>query len=328
VESALDCARLAAARLATAAWGWDEPTLDGSGTALTESINPRTAGLDQLSTLEMLRRINAEDTRVPRAVARALPQIAEAVERVTERMRQGGRLIYVGAGTSGRLGVLDASEIPPTYGMEAERVMAVIAGGEQAIRYAVEGAEDDAQAGAQALADLAVNDLDSVVGIAASGRTPYVLGALAEAQHRGALSISIACNSPAPVEEQADIRIALLVGPEAITGSTRMKAGTAQKLALNLLSTGVMVRLGKTFGNWMVDLRATNQKLRVRARWIVAQVCELDEAAAAAALEAANGEVKTAIVATLARISAQEARQRLAGSGGMVRAALGEFNSQ
>ncbi|RPJ50363.1 MAG: N-acetylmuramic acid 6-phosphate etherase, partial [Chloroflexi bacterium] len=256
-------------------------TQNGPAESLTESVNPRTADLDQLSTLEMLQRINAEDQLVPGAVARALPQIAEAVDRIAERMRRGGRLVYVGAGTSGRLGVLDAAEIPPTYGMEPDRVVALIAGGEQAIRSAVEGAEDDVQAGARALADLAVSEQDSVVGIAASGRTPYVLGALAEARRLGSLTISIACNSPAPVEALADIRIALLVGPEAITGSTRMKAGTAQKLALNLISTGVMVRLGKTYGNWMVDLRATNQKLRSRARRIVAQVCGLDKAAAA-----------------------------------------------
>lgn len=296
--------------------------LDGPGATLTEQPNPRTADLDQLSTLEMLRRINAEDQLVPRAVAWALPQVAEAVDRAAENMQRGGRLIYVGAGTSGRLGVLDASEIPPTYGMEADRVVALIAGGEKAIRSAAEGAEDDPQAGARALADLGVGENDSVVGIAASGRTPYVLGALKEAKRRGALTISMACNSPALVEVDADIRIALLTGPEAITGSTRMKAGTAQKLALNLLSTGLMVRLGKTYGNWMVDLRATNQKLRTRACRIVGQVCGLDENAAAAALEAADGEVKTAIVAGLAGVTPQQARQRLACASGVVRKAL------
>jgi len=234
-------------------------------------------------------------------------------------------LIYLGAGTSGRLGVLDASECPPTFGTPAEWVVGVIAGGAAALTQAIEGAEDDAAAGARAISDLAVTAADSVVGIAASGRTPYVLGGLTAARACGALTISLACNRPTPMEALCDINIAPLVGPEVITGSTRLKAGTAQKLVLNMLSTGVMIRLGKTFSNLMVDVQPTNAKLRDRAHRIVAQACEghaIPAAAIAATLEACNGEVKTAIVALLAAIPPAEARQRLAHTGGRVRQAL------
>lgn len=289
---------------------------------LTEARNPATACIDTLPTLEMARLINAEDRTVAEAVGRELEHIAAAIDAIAVRMAQGGRLIYIGAGTSGRLGVLDASECPPTFGTAPEQVIGLIAGGERAIRHAVEGAEDDREAGAADIAALQVTPLDSVVGIAASGRTPYVLGGMAEAKRRGALVLSLACHHPSPMADLADIWIAPLTGPEVITGSTRLKAGTAQKLVLNMLSTGVMIRLGKTYGNLMVDVQPSNAKLRARARRIVELACDLSPEAAQAALAACNHEVKTAIVAQLAGLSPEEARSRLARAQGVVRAAL------
>lgn len=310
----------------------DQPAVGGQPAAsgalwVTEARNPATEQIDTLSTLEMVRLINAEDARVAEAVAAELPQIAAAIDAIAERMRRGGRLIYIGAGTSGRLGVLDASECPPTFGTPPELVVALIAGGARAITDAVEGAEDDAEAGAREIAALEVGPQDSVVGIAASGRTPYVIGGMAEARWRGALVISLATNRPAPLEELAAIAIAPLVGPEVIAGSTRLKSGTAQKMVLNMLSTGVMIRLGKTFSNLMVDVQPTNAKLRARARRIVAQASEsagrpISEEEAGAMLEACGGEVKTAIVALLAQVTPEEARARLAAAGGVVRGAL------
>lgn len=293
-----------------------------SGGALTESRNPRTAHIDELSAAELVRVINAEDARVAPAVAIELPRIADAIERVTERLRRGGRLIYVGAGTSGRLGVLDAAECPPTFGTAPELVVACLAGGSQAITQSVEGAEDDREAGARAVSELSITERDSVLGIAASGGTPFVLGALEEARRRGALTLSLACNRPSPVEALADIAIAPLVGPEVITGSTRLKAGTAQKLVLNMLSTGVMIRLGKTLGNLMVDVRPINIKLRERARRIVSEACDLSPSAAAALLERCDDEVKTAIVACRAGLEPVEARARLAAADGRIQAAI------
>ncbi len=290
--------------------------------ALTESRNPRTAHIDELSAAELVRVINAEDARVAPAVAVELPRIADAIERVTERVRRGGRLIYFGAGTSGRLGVLDAAECPPTFGTDPELVVAKLAGGPQAITQSVEGAEDDRDAGARAVIDLNVTERDSVLGIAASGGTPFVLGALEEARRRGALTLSLACNRPSLVEDLADIAIAPLVGPEVITGSTRLKAGTAQKMVLNMLSTGVMIRLGKTLGNLMVDVRPINIKLRERARRIVSEACDLSPSAAAALLERCGDEVKTAIVACRAGLEPVEARTRLAEAGGRIQAAI------
>jgi N-acetylmuramic acid 6-phosphate etherase len=301
----------------------------GSGLPITEERNPATLEIDRLPVLEVLRLINQEDSRVPRAVGSQIPRIAQAVEQITARMERGGRMIYIGAGTSGRIGVLDASEIPPTYGASPDLVVAVIAGGDESIRHSLEGVEDDTEDGARTVNDLQVSEHDTVIGLAASGRTPYVLGGMAAARDRGALTISIACNSPSPMEELADISIAPLVGPEVITGSTRMKAGTAQKLILNMISTAVMVRLGKTYSNLMVDVQTTNTKLHQRARRIVAQACEVNNSAAEEALAAAEealaasgGEVKTAIVALKAGITPDEARTRLAKSGGNVRAAL------
>jgi N-acetylmuramic acid 6-phosphate etherase len=289
---------------------------------LTEQANPFTRNIDTVPTIEMARLINQEDARVAAAVAIELEHIAQAIDAISERMKRGGRLIYIGAGTSGRLGVLDASECPPTFSTSPELVVALLAGGKRAITEAVEGAEDDAETGAKQIAELNVTENDSVVGVAASGGTPYVLGGIAEARRRGALTVSVACNRPSKLEEAVEIGIAPLVGPEVIAGSTRLKAGTAQKLVLNMLSTGAMIKLGKTFGNLMVDVQPTNVKLRDRARNIVAQACGISTERAAQILEACGGEVKTAIVAELASIPPEIARQRLEQAGGLVREAL------
>ncbi len=295
---------------------------DAGGVPLTEARNPATAQIDVVPTPEMVRLMHAEDAKVAPAVACELPQIAEAIDGIAARMRRGGRLIYIGAGTSGRLGVLDAAECPPTFNAAPDQVVALIAGGADALTRAMEGAEDDREAGARDVAALGVTARDSVVGISAGGRTPYVLGGLEEARRRGAFTVSLACNRPAPVQEVAQVNIAPLVGPEVIAGSTRLKAGTAQKMVLNMLSTGVMIRLGKTYGHWMVDVQATNAKLRARARRIVAEVTGVSAEEAARVLAACDGEVKTAIVALLAGVTPTEARQRLAAADGMVRRAL------
>lgn len=294
---------------------------------LTEARNPATVNIDLVPTLEMVRMINAEDRRIPEAVAEELPHVAAAIDAIAERMQAGGRLIYIGAGTSGRLGVLDASECPPTFGTPPELVVALIAGGTRAITTAVEGAEDDAAAGAQDIAALNVGPQDSVVGIAASGRTPYVLGGLAEARRRGALTIGLACTHTAELEALVTVAITPIVGPEVISGSTRLKAGTAQKMVLNMLSTGVMIRLGKTFSNLMVDVQPTNAKLRERAWRIVREACasmgqELSAEATWTLLDRCNGEVKTAIVVGLTGVSPDEARARLREARGSVRRAL------
>ncbi len=290
---------------------------------LTEDRNPRTRDIDTLPTLDMLTLINAEDQKVALAVRDELPNIAAAVDAITTRMQRGGRLIYIGAGTSGRLGVLDASECPPTFGTPADLVVGLIAGGIAALTEAVEGAEDEREGGAEEIAALEVNENDCVIGIAASGRTPYAIGGLQEAKKRAALTISIACNHPSPLGELAEISIALIVGPEVVSGSTRLKAGTAQKMVLNMISTAVMIRLGKTYSNLMVDVQPTNDKLRQRARRIVAEATALDVQQAAEILSACNGEVKTAIVAILADISPETARIRLHETGGYVRKAIG-----
>jgi N-acetylmuramic acid 6-phosphate etherase len=290
---------------------------------LTEERNPLTRDIDTLPTLGMLTLINAEDQRAALAVRDELPNIAAAVDAITARMQRGGRLIYIGAGTSGRLGVLDASECPPTFGTLPELVVGLIAGGPAALTEAVEGAEDDMEGGAAEIAELDVNENDSVIGIAASGHTPYAIGGLQEAKKRGALTISIACNRPSPLEELAGIGIAPVVGSEVVSGSTRLKAGTAQKMVLNMISTAVMIRLGKTYSNLMVDVQPTNAKLRQRARRIVAEAAGLDLQRATAILSACNGEVKTAIVAVLAGVSPELARIRLHETGGYVRKAIG-----
>lgn len=288
----------------------------------TEMPNPASSRLDQTSALEIVQMINAEDAKVPAAVAAVAGEIAKAVEMIASRMRCGGRLIYIGAGTSGRLGVLDAAECPPTFNTRPEQVVGVIAGGPQALTRAVEGAEDRAEEGGRDLANLQLTAQDSVVGIATSGRTPYVLGALEFARQVGALTIGLACNEDAQLRQLCDVFIAPIVGPEVLAGSTRMKAGTATKLVLNTISTAVMVLLGKTYGNLMVDLRATNTKLIARARRIVCQLTGLPPQAAEALLKECDGEVKTAVLVYRASLTVQEARQLLAAHHGRLRAAL------
>jgi N-acetylmuramic acid 6-phosphate etherase len=292
------------------------------GALETEKRNPATVTIDRMSALEIARAMNAEDATVAGAVGHELPRIAAAIEGITARLRAGGRLIYMGAGTSGRLGVLDASECPPTFSTPPERVVGWIAGGPEALTRSIEGAEDSAEAGRADAARLGITSADTLVGIAASGRTPYVLGAVAYAKERGALTVGLACNRDTPLAQAVDIMIAPVVGPEAIGGSTRLKAGTAQKMVLNMLSTGAMILLGKTYGNLMVDVQPTNGKLRRRAVAIVAQATGLPEGDAETLLQASHDEVKTAIVAALAGIAPAEARERLASASGVVRAAL------
>jgi N-acetylmuramic acid 6-phosphate etherase len=290
----------------------------------TEKVNPASEHVDCLSALEIVQLMNDEDARVAAAVRAESAQITAAVERIAERLRRGGRLIYIGAGTSGRLGVLDASECPPTFSTPPELVIGRIAGGPHALTHAVEEVEDDADAGRADVAELNVGPDDAVVGITASGRTPYVLGAVTAADERGALTIGLACSPGSKLAELVQVMIAPVVGPEVVAGSTRLKAGTAQKMVLNMLSTATMILLGKTFGNLMVDLRATNSKLRQRAIRIVAVATGLEESAAAELLLDAGGEAKTAIVAARAGIAPEVARARLESAGGSVRAALGE----
>ncbi len=288
----------------------------------TEMANPATSEIDRMSPLEIVQAINAEDAKVARAVQHVLPEIAQAVEAIAERMRQGGRLIYVGAGTSGRLGALDASECPPTFNISPERVVALIAGGPTAFGLAHEDFEDSVEAGRADLAKVQPTPVDSVVGITASGRTPYVRGALAYARHQGALRIGLVCNPEALLAEDVTVLIAPQVGPEVLAGSTRMKAGTAQKMVLNMLSTGVMILLGKTFGNLMVDVQTSNDKLRSRAHSIIQQATGLDEAAAQEILAKADGETRTAILMAHTHLSLDEARKHLAAYGQVLRAAL------
>jgi N-acetylmuramic acid 6-phosphate etherase len=288
----------------------------------TEKVNPATTEIDCMSPLEIVQVINAEDAKVAEVVRQELPRIARAIEEIAARLRGGGRLIYFGAGTSGRLGALDASECLPTFNIPAEKVIACIAGGPIALAQAVEDLEDSAEAGKADAARLSITAADALVGIAASGRTPYVLGAIAYGKEMGALTIGLACNADTPLEKQVEIMIAPVVGPEVITGSTRLKAGTAQKMVLNMLSTGSMILLGKTFGNLMVDVQATNHKLQRRAVTIVRQATGLEEDAAEALLDASGGEVKTAIVAGRTNIAPELARDRLAAHGNVVRATL------
>ena len=288
----------------------------------TEKINPATREIDRMSPLEIVRVINAEDTKVAEAVRQELPHIARAIEEIAARMRRGGRLLYFGAGTSGRLGALDASECPPTFNLPPEMVLGSVAGGPVALTLAVEDLEDSAEAGTADAERLGVTETDTLVGIAASGRTPYVLGAIARAKEVGALTIGLACNRNTPLEKAVEIMIAPVVGPEVITGSTRLKAGTAQKMVLNMLSTGAMILLGKTFGNLMVDVRATNQKLHRRAISIVRQATGVDEDAAERFLSVSGGEVKTAIMVGRTGIEPELARKQLEAHAGVLRAAL------
>ncbi|EZH82535.1 N-acetylmuramic acid 6-phosphate etherase [Aeromonas caviae] len=285
---------------------------------ITETRNPASVEIDQLPTLEMLRVINQEDQQVALAVSQLLPEITRAVDAIAAAFGKGGRLVYIGAGTSGRLGILDASECPPTYGVSAEQVVGLIAGGHKAILQAVENAEDDAELGAQDLKNIQFCANDVLVGIAASGRTPYVLGAMAHARAVGATVCSISCNPGSPLAQAADISMVAVVGPEIVTGSSRMKAGTAQKLILNMLSTGAMIRTGKVYGNLMVDVEATNAKLVERQKRIVMEATDCERAVAERALVQADNHCKTAIVMILAGLTADEARTRLQSSNGFI----------
>ncbi|WP_337028301.1 N-acetylmuramic acid 6-phosphate etherase [Pantoea eucalypti] len=289
---------------------------------LTEGRNPASQNIDELSTEAMLRVINDEDKKVALAVEAIVPQIATAVDAICAAFRAGGRLIYCGAGTSGRLGILDASECPPTFGTPREQVIGLIAGGHTAILQAVENAEDNREQGAQDLKDIHFSRHDVLVGIAASGRTPYVLGALAYANELGATTVSLSCNPGSAMSQVAAIALTPVVGPEVVTGSSRMKAGTAQKLVLNMLTTGSMIRSGKVYGNLMVDVEATNQKLVQRQVNIVMQATDCDDSTARAALTGCGGHCKTAILMVLADLNADEAKALLGQHQGFIRQAL------
>jgi len=289
---------------------------------ISEGRNPHTTDIDLMSSLEIVSAINAEDNSVPDAVGKTLPQVAQAVDAIVTAFNAGGRLVYIGAGTSGRLGVLDASECPPTYGVPPSMVVGLIAGGLGALVNASEGAEDRTEAGEADLRNIDLEARDVVVGIAVSGRTPYVIGALDYAKTQGAVTVALTCNPDSPIALMADISIAPVVGPEVITGSTRMKSGTAQKLVLNMLSTASMVRIGKTYGNLMVDMIASNGKLVARAARIVSQATGSTVAEAEAALEAAGNDSKLAILMLLTGEDAETARGKLAAAGGVLRRAI------
>ncbi|MEQ9887707.1 N-acetylmuramic acid 6-phosphate etherase [Pectobacterium zantedeschiae] len=292
------------------------------GTLVSETRNPATMTLDQLSTLEMMHVFNQEDRKVPEAIAQVLPAIADAVDLATASLQAGGRLIYLGAGTSGRLGVLDASECPPTFGVPHGLVIGLIAGGPGALLKAVEGAEDDPELGAADLKALSLTATDMVIGLAASGRTPYVIGALRYAREVGCRTAAISCNPHSPIAQEAQIAISPVVGPEALTGSTRLKSGTAQKLVLNMISTGVMVKLGKVYQNLMVDVKATNVKLLDRACRIVVDATGAEWDRARQALVQSDNDVKPAILMLLANIDVEAARERLKKHNGYLREAL------
>lgn len=289
---------------------------------MTEARNRNTLHIDTLDAEGVLRLINAEDRTVADVVAEQIPVIAEAVDRIVTALQQGGRLIYAGAGTSGRIALLDAAESPPTFGTDPELVQALIAGGQNAIMKAIEGAEDDADQGAKDVRSLRIRDTDIVVGIAASGRTPYVIGVLKAAKDAGATTMCVVCNDDSPIEQLADVAMKFIVGPEVITGSTRMKAGTAQKLALNMLSTATMVRLGKVYSNLMINMQPTNEKLLQRAVRIVRQATDVDEKEAQALLEKANGRIDVALVMHEASVTEDDAITALQRHGGRARAAI------
>jgi len=288
----------------------------------TETVNRHSTELDTMPVRELLTLKNDEDADVASAVRAALPQLTAAVELITAARLRGGRLIYIGAGTSGRLGVLDAVECPPTFGTHPSEVVGVMAGGRRALFAAVEGAEDDAALGAADVTDLGLTEADVVVGLAASGRTPYVVGGLDRARSVGAGPVAVACNTGAEISRHADVAIEVDAGPEVLTGSTRLKAATAQKLVCNMLSTASMVRTGKAYGNLMVDVRPTNAKLVDRARRIVVAATGCDDRTAAEAFAAADGHAKTAIVMILAECDRDEATSRLTAAKGFVRAAI------
>jgi len=291
-------------------------------TARTEQRNPRSRGLDRRSSFEIVRALNREDAGVGRAVRRALPQIARAVDAIVKTFRRGGTLFYVGAGTSGRLAVLDAAECPPTFGTPPRMVRAIIAGGERALRHAVEGAEDSAANGVRDLRRAGLSRDDVVVGVAASGGTPYVMGALEFAKRRGAVTVAVTSNPNSPVARAAQISIAPDTGPELIAGSTRLKAGTAQKMVLNMLSTAAMVRMGRVYEGWMVHVALTNQKLRRRGARILEEAGGLSPSAAEHALRQAGHNLPAALVMRKTGAGPRDARRSLAAVGGNVRAAI------
>lgn len=291
-------------------------------TLTTEAFRPELSEVDRLSTLEIAKIMNAEDATVPAAVATQLPRIAAAIDAVAERMSRGGRLIYAGAGTAGRLGVLDASECPPTFNTDPSEVVGLIAGGPSAMVTSVEGAEDSKELAEADLKELSLTADDTVVGVSASGRTPYAVGAVEHARARGALTIGLSCNAHSALAAASEHGIEIVVGPELLTGSTRLKAGTAQKLVLNMLSTITMIRLGKTYGNLMVDVRASNEKLRARSRRIVALATGASDEEIEQALAATDGEVKNAILTILGGVDGPTAARLLEESDGHLRAAL------
>ncbi|HFG2178250.1 TPA: N-acetylmuramic acid 6-phosphate etherase [Vibrio cholerae] len=291
---------------------------------VSEGRNPDTMDIDLLSSQEIVERLNQQDKQVPLAVEAVLPQIAQAVDKITAAFKQGGRLIYLGAGTSGRLGVLDASECPPTFGVSDQMVIGLIAGGKEAMFTAQEGAEDNATLGAHDLQQIDFSSKDVLVGIAASGRTPYVIGALEYANDLGATTIALSCNPDSPIAEIAQIAISPVVGPEALTGSTRLKSGTAQKLVLNMLTTASMIRLGKSYQNLMVDVRATNRKLIARAVRIVMQATDCQREEAEALLKESHNNAKLAILMHLTGMDYEQATAKLSQSDGFLRRAMEE----
>lgn len=294
-------------------------TLDG---LISEGRNPKTMDIDLLPTLEILHKMNHEDAGVPASVNKVLPAIAAAVDSITKAFQAGGRLIYIGAGTSGRLGVLDASECPPTFGVSHKMVVGIIAGGQKALTTSIEGAEDDVQLGARDLQGIDLTENDVVVGIAVSGRTPYVIGGLDYAKNVGAKTVALSNNPESKIAEIADIAISPIVGPEVLSGSTRLKSGTAQKLVLNMLTTVSMIRIGKTYQNLMVDVAASNEKLMVRAASIVIQATGCSADAAKVALNATDHNVKLAILTTLTGMDVEAARDALKDAGGFLRATI------
>ena len=288
----------------------------------TEQVNENTKNIDNLSTIDMITTINNEDKKVALEVEKVIPCIAKAVDETYNRIKSGGRLIYIGAGTSGRLGVLDASECPPTYGVDFELVQGIMAGGRDAMFKAKEGAEDSKELAIEDLKSKNITENDTIVGLAASGRTPYVIGGLEYANKIGALTVSITCNANSEVAKVSKVSIAPVVGAEVVTGSTRMKAGTAQKLVLNMLSTGTMIKLGKVYGNLMVDVRATNKKLVERAKKIVCEATGVDREVAEKVLKETNYDVKLSILMILTGLDINEAKEKLTQNKGYIAKAM------
>ncbi|MBX9974336.1 N-acetylmuramic acid 6-phosphate etherase [Cytobacillus firmus] len=294
----------------------------------TEQRNPKTMEIDLMTTEEIITIINQEDTIVPNAIAREIPHIVKVVDEITDSFKKGGRLIYVGAGTSGRLGIIDASECPPTYGTDPEMVVGIIAGGKEAMTEAVEGAEDNSKQGRQDVADIQLLDKDVLVGIAASGRTPYTIGALQYGNEVGAVTVAVACTKDSEMGRIAKYTIAPITGPEVVTGSTRMKAGTAQKLILNMLTTASMIKLGKVYGNLMVDVQMTNEKLFKRAENIVKMATGASDEEAQAALKEQNHNTKAAILQVLTGLKGEAAARLLEKHNGYLREAIAEYHTK